>query len=423
VSSLIQASDGDLYGIDQEDGPAFVGQIYKMDLSGNVTTLYSFTGGSDGAFPEDHLLQGTDGYFYGVTLRTKSGGNGTIFRIDSSGNFTLLYSFTGSVDGARPSTALVQGTDGSFYGTASQSGAYGYGTAYKLDSSGNFTVLHAFTGGADGGGPGEILQGADGNFYGTTGGGGTYNAGAVYKMSASGDVTTLYSFTGGSDGDQPPTGLVQGTDGSFYGVTEYGGAFKGGTLFKIDASGNFTSLHSFAGAEGSLPLGTLIQATDGDFYGTTFENGPLGSGTLFKINSAGDLTLLYGFPYGSGDNVPEAGLIQASDGNFYGAVGANTFKLTPSPALTGPITLTVPASVTPGSPFTVTYTVANASSATMQQCFATNTAGDLTGWTGIKTASTSATNASLFAPLIAGTYTYTLTCGGVESGFATLHVN
>jgi uncharacterized repeat protein (TIGR03803 family) len=419
-ATLIQASDGNFYGLQATEGAGFVGSIFKATPSGNVTTIYSFTGGSDGGFPQDHLVQGSDGSFYGVTLRTAAGGNGTIFKVDASGNFTLLYSFTGSLDGARPYGGLVQGSDGYFYGTASQAGANGYGTIFRIDASGNFTLLHAFAAGSDGDGPGgSLLQGADGNFYGTTAAGGTYNAGTVFKMDASGNLTTLYSFTGGADGYQPVTGLIQGTDGYLYGATD----LPAGTLFKVDTSGNFTLLHSFSGADGEEPLAALVQAADGNFYGTAWLGGVSGFGSLYKIDASGNFTSLYGFTNGADGNDPKGGLIQGADGSFYGSDAGALFKLTPSPVISPPVTLSVPNTITHGTGFTLTYTVANASSQTMQRCFATNSAGDATGWTGVKTASTSATNATLTAPSSTGTYTYALTCGGVESGFATLNVN
>jgi uncharacterized repeat protein (TIGR03803 family) len=429
-TSLIQASDGNFYGIDLAGGGG-PGSIFKMTSSGSVTTVYSFTGGTPYPNPYDRLVQGTDGSFYGVTITGGSSNNGSIFKVDLLGNYTLLYSFTGSIDGARPQRALVQGTDGSFYGTASSAGASGHGTIFKIDASGNFTLLHTFVEGTDGGTPlSGLVQGADGNFYGTTGGGGTYSFGTVFKMDLAGNVNTLYSFTGGADGTEPYAGLVQGADGAFYGTTLFGGTYSGGAVFKIDASGNFTALHSFSGSEGNRPQGALMEASDGTIYGTA-SYGSSG-GSLFKVDLSGNYILVYDFSGGADGAAPDGSLVQGSDGGLYGTnstgQGAGTrggilFKLTPSPALAGPVTLGVPTAVTHGSSFTLTYTVSNASSQTMQQCFATNSAGDAIGWTGIKTASTSTTNATLTAPSTPGTYSYTLTCGGVESGFVTLNVN
>jgi uncharacterized repeat protein (TIGR03803 family) len=421
--SLNQASDGYFYGVD--NGAYAYGSIFRTDASGNSITIHTFTGGADGAHPQDRVIQGTDGAFYGVTSKGGTinagsplglSGNGTIFRVTAAGSFQTLYSFTGSADGAQPRNALVQGTDGSFYGTTATGGA-GFGTAFKVDSSGTFTLLHTFTDGADGGIPaGALLQGADGNFYDTTLGGGAHSLGTVFRMDTSGNVTSLYSFQGLADGTEPYGALVQGTDGSFYGTTLFGGTYQNGTVYKIDSSGNFTLLHGFVGAEGARPESALVQAADGNFYGTTLQ------GTVFKTDSSGNFTL---FP--TVTTQIEGGLAQGSDGSFYGAANTGStsefFKLTPSPAIAGPVRLTVPSVVTHSATFTLSYAVANAASKTMQQCFATNTGGDTTGWVGVKTSSISTTNVSLTAPATAGTYTYALTCGGVESGFVALVVD
>ena len=431
TTSFIQASDGYFYGVNPGQYPGYGGQIFKMDSGGNVTTVYNFPIVSTGSYPypQGRVVEGSDGSFYGVTADGGTADLGTIFKVDGSGNFTQLYSFTGTADGSRPAHDLVQGTDGSFYGVASGGGTLSNGTAFKITSAGNFTLLHTFTRGSEGGNPiGALVQGSDGLFYGVSSSGGTYNLGTVYKMDTAGNVTTLYNFTGGADGSAPYTSLVQGTDGSFYGSTLYGGTFGAGLLFKIDSSGNFTTLHEFTNlTDGGQTFGQLVQGSDGLFYGMNF------SGSLFRIDSSGNFTDLYNFTGFTDGYRPQSGLIQASDGSFYGtnaqggpnglAGGGVFFRLTPAPALAGPITLSAPSSVTHGSSFMLSYTVSNAGSQTMQRCFATNNAGDVTGWAGVLTASTSATNATLSAPVTPGTYTYALTCGGIESGFVTLNVN
>jgi uncharacterized repeat protein (TIGR03803 family) len=194
-------------------------------------------------------------------------------------------------------------------------------------------------------------------------------------------------------------------------------------------------MHSFVYAtnDGASPASALLQGTDGNFYGTTPVGGAsVDYGTVFQINASGSsFTLLHSFSTATNDgDGPATGLVQGSDGNFYGTSeigGASddgvVFKLASTPALAAPITLTVPSSVAAGTSFTLSCAVANAYSATMQYCFATNAAGDTTGWTGILTGSPTATNATLTAPSTAGAYTYTLTCGGTETGFATLNVH
>src|ERR1035441_1873745 len=159
---------------------------------------------------------------------------GTVFKISTNGALTNLYSFTGGNDGANPYAVLVQGSDGSFYGTTMLGGTNGYGTVFQISSNGTLTTLYSFTGGNDGGNPAVgLVQGSDGSFYGTTEYGGTNNAGTVFKISTNGALTTLYSFTGQNDGAEPLAGLVQGSDGSFYGTTWMGGLGGAGTVFRL----------------------------------------------------------------------------------------------------------------------------------------------------------------------------------------------
>ena len=191
------------------------------------------------------------------------------------------------------------------------------------------TTLHTFDG-TDGNNPqAGLIQATDGNFYGTTFSGGTSNycdsgCGTVFKMTPSGSLTTLHSFSG-TDGYNVYAGLVQGTDGNFYGTTFNGGAQNVGEVYKITPSGTLTVLHTFDGTDGDYPRAALIQATDGNFYGTTFQGGAYGQGTVFAITPSGSLTTLYSFCHQSGcaDGAnPIGGVIQASDGNFYGTTNA-----------------------------------------------------------------------------------------------------
>ena len=192
-------------------------------------------------------------------------------------------------------------------------------------------------------------------------------------------MTTLYQFTGGNDGGGVGSNLFLGSDGNFYGAAQSGGAYSWGTLFSISPSGTLTTVYPFTnGTDGGISSGPLVQGADGSFYGSNFYGGAHGYGTLFE--------------------------------------------LLPSPTFSAPVALTVPASVTPGSSFTLGYAVSNAYGDTMSRCFATNNAGDTTGWAGVHTGSPTVTNVSLTAPSTTGAYTYSLTCGGIESGFTTLTV-
>jgi uncharacterized repeat protein (TIGR03803 family) len=260
----------------------------------------------------------------------------------SAQTFKTVYSFDGA-NGSDPISVLVQATDGNLYGTTYYGGSaafctgnYGCGTIFKINpSSGKVTTLYSFctqSGCTDGAGPAAgVIQATDGNFYGTTSGGGANTVGTVFKITAAGKLDTLYSFCpqGGActDGITPLAGLVQATDGNFYGTAESGGAvfdgYSWGTIFKITPAGKLTTLHSFASTDGASPISGLVQATDGNLYGTTPSGANFQAGTVFRINpTSGKLTTLYSFcAEGSAcaDGAsPRAGLIQAIDGNLYG---------------------------------------------------------------------------------------------------------
>jgi uncharacterized repeat protein (TIGR03803 family) len=288
---LIQASDGNFYGTTSFGGANSLGSVFKVTPTGTLTTLYSFRG-VDGSFPHAHnLVQGVDGNLYGTTSSGGPGGNGTVFRITPEGILAMLHSFNG-VDGSFPNANLVQGTDGNFYGTTVFGGdrsinVNGRGTVFSITPTGALRTLHSFSAWGDGANPGTgLVQGTDGSFYGTTTQGGTGGSGTVFKITPSGALTTLLSFAG-REGSDPYAGLLQGADGNFYGTTTRGGTGGSGTVFKITPSGALTSLHSFTGSDGANPFAGLVQGTDGDFYGTTHSGGTNSFGTVFKITPLG----------------------------------------------------------------------------------------------------------------------------------------
>jgi uncharacterized repeat protein (TIGR03803 family) len=187
-----------------------------------------------------------------------------------------------------------------------------------------YAVLHSFSG-EDGAAPrSSLIQAADGNFYGTTAAGGTANLGTVFRMAADGTVTVLHAFTGGpADGAEPLASLIQATDNRFYGTTNSGGIANLGTVFTMTVDGTLTVLHFFTGSpsDGANPQASLVQATDGHFYGTTAEGGTWGVGTAFTMTADGTLTTLHSFSVSEGC-YPRAPLIQATDGHFYGTTSA-----------------------------------------------------------------------------------------------------
>jgi len=328
---LIQGTDGNFYGTTSSGGSKGDGTVFKIAPGGKLTTLYSFCTErfcADGAFPTAGLIQATNGDFYGTTTGTTQGKNdGTVFKITPGGTLTTLYRFcseSGCVDGTNPYAGLIQATDGNLYGTTVNGGANDDGTAFKITPGGTLTTLNSFDS-LDANPVGGLIQANDGNFYGTTEGGGD-GKGTVFTMTPDGTVTTLYTFCqkeGCSDGAYPVAGLIQATNGNFYGTT---GGVDGdyGTVFRIRPSGALTTLYRFCAkgdcASGASPFGGLVQGTDGNLYGTTSGEG-VNAGTVFSITPSGGLTTLYDFCSQSScadGSAPFAGLIQGTDGSFYG---------------------------------------------------------------------------------------------------------
>jgi uncharacterized repeat protein (TIGR03803 family) len=328
-AGLIQGTDGSLYGTTSQGGANDTGTVFRITTAGALTTLYSFTGGADGATPEANLIQGANGNFYGTTFLGGTNAVGTIFQITSNGVFTTLHSFMGA-DGSYPLAGLIQGSNGNFYGTTSAGGANGTGTVFQVTSAGTLTTLYNFTGGADGATPkAGLVQGTDGNFYGTTFLGGTNNDGTVFLITPAGALTTLYQFNFRVDGRNPKAALVQGLDGSFYGTTETNGARGVGMLFSItsvSSTGVFSLVFGFGGTDGKYPQSALIQGQDGYFYGTTTFGG-FNYGSVFQVSSNGLFTTLYNFIGGTDGGIPYAGLVQGSDGYFYGTTGYGGLNL------------------------------------------------------------------------------------------------
>ncbi len=333
-AGLVRGTDGNFYGTTYFGGATDNGTVFQMTPNGSVTILHSFTNnGSDGCRPTAGLVQGSDGNFYGTTSFCGSGSGGTVFKITPSGTLTALHNFEpGQGDAGDPYAGVIQASDGNFYGTTTAGGTqHGNGTVYKITPNGTVTVLHSFAC-TDGCAPfGGLVQGSDGNFYGTTRDGGTngYNYGTVFKIDANGSFTLLHTFDG-NDGGEPYAALIQATDGNFYGTATGAGAHGAGTIFKITPGGTLTSLYSFCAggfpcADGQSPYAMLVQATDGNFYGTTYVGGANNVGTIFEITSQGALTTLHSFNGGDGAG-PEDGLVQGTNGNFYGTTstgGAN----------------------------------------------------------------------------------------------------
>ena len=385
-----------------------------------------------GTYPQGELIQGSDGNFYGTTNEGGANGGpydiqgGTIFKISPSGALTALYNFcsqggSACTDGELPVAGLVQGNDGNFYGTTGNGGIAcpadpgtepgtvpGCGTVYKVTPSGTYTLIHSFTGGSDGAFPNsKLVEGPDGNLYGTTSCCYTSSAqnldvsGTVFKITPSGTLTTLYALPTIQAGGEPGggSGFFLGSDGNFYGTDTY---------YDADEDSNPDISHTHGG--------------------------------VYKITSSGDATFLYGFLSYPDGSYPASAPVQGADGNIYGTTpfggspldnGGSVYELAVSPSLQPPVSLTLSDQTTqPSQSVTLNWSVANAYSTTLQQCYAF-VQGSPSGagtWTGLQTGTFNAANnppysgSATITPTADGVYTYALTCGGMESGFATLVV-
>jgi len=297
MAGLVFATDGQFYGTS-------LSSVFKMTGTGKLTTLNTF-----GTYvsPYGALIQATDGNFYGTTYNGGSNGNGygTVFRMTPAGERTTLYVFCAlpyCTDGYFPAAGLAQGTDGNFYGTTSAGGLADNGTVFKITPTGTLTTLHSFSENRfnrDGRHPyGALIQASDGNFYGTTNLGGNSPAcngdgcGTIFRINARGTFKKIYAFSESTGSPRGPfAGLIQATDGTLYGTTAFGGDMGYGTIFNLNASGTLTVLHSFVSTDGAYPYDNLLQATDGNFYGTTANGGAYNCkpnydcGTVFKLST------------------------------------------------------------------------------------------------------------------------------------------
>lgn len=321
------------------------GVVFKLSKSGKRKVLHRFTGldgYAPGAFEGGgSLVRDQKGTIYGTTTAGGTGtqqcsiGCGTVFKIDTTGKETVIYNFTGmNGDGAYPSSGVVLDEAGNLYGTTASGGAYLYhGTVFKIDTTGKETILYSFkgVGSSDGSVPDSLVKDQAGNLYGTTLQGGVTTSfcpnggcGTVFKITRMGQETVLYSFTydgTNTDGAKPNCNPAVDSAGNIYGTTTEGGVGANGglgTIFRVSRTGKEKVLHAFTGADGSFGSGSVQLDAAGNLYGVTFQGGTAGYGVVFKLTKTGKETVLHSFSGGTDGANPSGGVILDSTNNVYG---------------------------------------------------------------------------------------------------------
>ena len=460
-SALLEGADGNFYGTCEGGGAYGEGTIFKIAPDGTFTTLYVFQGttsSNGGITPVDGyspntLIQGSDGNLYGTARMASTSTLGQypitagsiLFQITPTGAFTVIHRFPTSIDNLGNGTApegwnpssIVQGDNGDFYitmlGSSAIPSSNGNGSIDEVSSSGVVTVLYTFPAdGSQGASPtGPLVESSDGSMYGTTSANQiiTQNNASqtvpefAFQLTSSGALTELHQFTDGADGIDMPGGLLLGSDGNLYGATIHGGnttaancthtAAPGcGTIFQLQPSGTLTTLHAFTGGlttaqtpgtlvgiDGAHPQMPIVQAQSGVFFGTA-----------------------------SGDTIKD------TNGNVIQNNSSTVFILTLTNPIPAPVELSfrvngqTVTSVPSNTAVTLTWKVLNAFSLTMQQCHA-SVQGNPIGagrWSGPQTGTRVGdiyTGSATITPIMGGTYTYVLNCGGIEIGTATLSVS
>ncbi|HSY77910.1 MAG TPA: choice-of-anchor tandem repeat GloVer-containing protein, partial [Bacteroidia bacterium] len=400
---MVQGSDGSFYGMTTVGGAYFNGELFKWSPSVGMHIIHSFGGTtSDGRTPYGKVLIGKDGMLYGMTYGGGTNNDGIVFQCSTDGSiYNIIHTFSGNPnDGKQPYGSLVQGNNGMLYGMTYYGGLLSNGVIFKCSTNGStFDTIHSFSVlsydgynpygspiiGKDGmlygmtysGGPngqgtifkcdtingtaydtvhtfgilnndngypyGDLIQAKNGTLYGLTYSGGLNNRGLIFKCSTNGLVyDTLHSFNVVSgDGSNPYGRLIFGADSSLYGMTEGGGLYSNGSIFKCDTTGKvYDTLYSFnsTGTTGQYPYGSLLIAKDGNLYGMTEQGGSLNNGIIFSFNlTSGKENVVYSFGVNILGNSPYGKVIQGKDGNFYGMTSAGgqngkgtIFKYTPS---------------------------------------------------------------------------------------------
>jgi uncharacterized repeat protein (TIGR03803 family) len=329
AAPLMQARDGLFYGVNRTGGPHGRGTLFRMSRDGAVTVLHAFTGGADGASPNGPLVQAFDGHLYGMAAQGGAHSGGVAFRVTVDGTFTALHAFGETAGAGRAPLALIHTATGFLYGTSCAGGADDVGTIFRMNLIGDVTTLYTFTNGGDGRCPYSLLMARDGALYGTAAGG-PLAGGIAFRMTAEGELTKIHDYVRTAEGGAPGPLIESRIDGQLYGVTSatrQAFDFHQGSVYRMTKSGDLQVLHTFGNAgpyDGIYPLGALVEGTDGNFYGVTEYGGyPVSyytaTGTLFRMTRDGAHTVLRRFLGEPDGTNPRTGLMQSSDGHLYGS--------------------------------------------------------------------------------------------------------
>ena len=345
-ANLIIDSAGNLYGVSTNGGLYRRGTVFQLSPTGTLSVLYNFKGAPDGAGPTASLFRDAAGNLYGTTSTggrpgpcgPSPSGCGAVFKLTPAGEEAVLYRFTGLNDGALPNIGVVADSAGNVYGATlndvQAGGDGGNGNVYKIDSTGTFTILHLFCGIDPNCGDGQYpvsapILDASGNLYGGTAGGGQYNGGTIYQISPAGVESVLYSFA--NEYESLMWGnLTRDARGNFYGVTiaDVFNNTDGGKIFKVTSSGSETVPYSFCVTPPGCPAGDEPAAPiqidkSGNLYGVVTQGGANGSGGVFRVSTKGAEGIIHNFPAG----FRSYGVVMDTAGNLYGiSVNGGTYN-------------------------------------------------------------------------------------------------
>jgi len=321
--NLFKNDDGNFYGVTSEGGTYNYGTIFMMTPAGQITMLKQFSYYVDGANPTGELVKGADGYLYGTTTLGGTNSYGTIFKISTSGDFSVIKHLNYSTDGAHIYGHLTLASDGNFYGITYNGGSAGVGTIFKLTPDGVYSVIHTMAYATEGGNCySSLTEGSDGQLYGTTYGGGQFSYGTVFKVTKGGLLTVIKQLNA-ADGTHPQSDIIQAKDGNYYGTCYNGGQFSTGVIFKVTKNGVYSVVKSFSSStDGGYPYGGLMLDTDGSLYGMTSYSGSKGGGTVYKFTTAGAYSVVHPLDYTTEGNTSYSALVKGNDGSLYAMASA-----------------------------------------------------------------------------------------------------